>query len=138
MIDFFIYSKKGINAISLVISILIYLSLSFIIPKSSSTVKIKADLLTTESAYIYSKKDENWYLEIPKIDLVAQIREGTDSENLNKYIGHFEETVKENGNIGLAGHNRGYKVNYFERIKELEKGDLIFYTYNRKKNEICG
>ena len=78
----------------------------------------------------------NWYLEIPKINLEAEISEGTDSENLNRYIAHFEETVRENGNIGLAAHNRGYKVNYFSKIKELEKGDKIFYTYNRKKTRI--
>lgn len=36
------------------------------------------------------------------------------------------------GNIGLAAHNRGYAVNYFERIKELDIGDKIFYTYNGK------
>ena len=45
---------------------------------------------------------------------------------------------KENGNIGLAGHNRGYKVNYFERIKELSIGDEIYYTYGstRKKYKV--
>lgn len=86
--------------------------------------------------YSYQTQDNNWQLEIPKIKLKAEIREGTDSENLNKYIGHFTETVKENGNIGLAAHNRGYKVNYFENIKKLAKGDKIYYYYNRKKTRI--
>ena len=36
---------------------------------------------------------------------------------------------KDSGNIGLAAHNRGYKVNYFERIKELQIGDEIYYKY---------
>ena len=78
----------------------------------------------------------DWYLEIPKIKLKAKIQDGTDSDILNRYIGHFEETPKENGNIGLAAHNRGYKVNYFENIKELNKGDKIFYYYNRKNSRI--
>lgn len=74
--------------------------------------------------------DSKWQLEIPKIGLVADIAEGTSSEILNKYIGHFEETGKENGNVALAAHNRGYPVNYFKDLKELEIGDQIYYTYN--------
>ena len=73
---------------------------------------------------------ENWKLEIPKIELKAQISEGTSEDILNEYIGHFEETQKKDGNIGLAAHNRGYKVNYFNRLKELKIGDEIIYTYN--------
>lgn len=78
-----------------------------------------------------SKKELNdeWKIEIPKINLIAKIKEGTDEKTLNEYVGHFEETNKINGNIGLAAHNRGYKVNYFNRLKELEKGDLIYYKY---------
>lgn len=80
--------------------------------------------------------DENiWKLEIPKIELVADISDGTDSATLNKYIGHFEDTPKYQGNVCLAGHNRGYNVNYFEKIKELEIGDEIYYIYNGKKYE---
>ena len=75
--------------------------------------------------------EKPWSLEIPKLDLQAEIVDGTDAENLNRNIAHFTETVRENGNIGLAAHNRGYKVNYFEKIKNLEKGDKIFYSYHR-------
>ncbi len=32
----------------------------------------------------------------------------------------------------MAAHNRGYNINYFERLKELEIGDEIIYTYNGK------
>lgn len=71
-----------------------------------------------------------WQLQISKIELKANICEGTDEENLNKYIGHFEETQKEEGNIGLAAHNRGYENNYFERLKELREGDEIIYRHN--------
>ena len=71
-----------------------------------------------------------WQLEIPKINLIASISEGTNTEILDEYIGHFEETSKDNGNIVLAAHNRGYKVNYFEKVKELEIGDEVIYTYN--------
>ena len=74
-----------------------------------------------------------WKLEIPKIELSANIAEGTDEDILNKYIGHFEETSKKNGNIGLAAHNRGYEVNYFSRLKELEIGDEVIYVIGNNK-----
>lgn len=74
-----------------------------------------------------------WSLEIPSIGLIASINEGTSKEILDEYIGHFEDTSKDNGNIGLAAHNRGYKVNYFEKVKELEIGDEVIYYYNGNK-----
>ena len=48
---------------------------------------------------------------------------------LDNFVGHFEETGITSGNIGLAAHNRGYQNNYFARIKELKKGDVVYYTY---------
>ena len=71
----------------------------------------------------------NWYIEIPAINLKAPIEETTNIEVLNNYVGHFEETSKTRGNIGLAGHNRGYKNNYFENLHKLKKGDEIKYQY---------
>lgn len=71
-----------------------------------------------------------WKITIPKISLKAEISEGTSKEIMDKYVGHFEETSKKDGNVGLAAHNRGYAVNYFARIKELQEGDEIIYKYN--------
>lgn len=70
-----------------------------------------------------------WYLEIPSINLKANISEGTTKEVMDNYIGHFEETQKTIGNIGLAAHNRGYKNNYFKDLKKLKTGDEIKYRY---------
>ena len=72
--------------------------------------------------------NENWILEIPKIDLKANINFGTTEEVMNEFIGHFDTTEVWTGNIGLAAHNRGYPVNYFGRLKELQIGDEIKYT----------
>lgn len=47
-----------------------------------------------------------WKIEIPKINLVATIEEGTTEQTMNKYVGHFESTEKWDGNVGLAAHNR--------------------------------
>lgn len=77
-----------------------------------------------------NKKEKRWYLEIPAINLNAEIAEGTSKEIMDNYIGHFEETTKTYGNVGLAAHNRGYKNNYFQDLKELKEGDEIYYHYN--------
>lgn len=76
------------------------------------------------------EEEKLWQIEIPKISLIANIKEGTTKDILNKYVGHFETTQMENGNIGLAGHNRGYEENYFQNLKLLVKGDEIKYKYN--------
>ena len=81
-----------------------------------------------------TQEAKTWQLQIEKIGLTAEIVEGTTKEILNKNIGHFEETKTEKGNIGLAAHNRGYEVNYFEKLKQLQKGDKIQYTHNSYSN----
>lgn len=48
---------------------------------------------------------------------------------MENYVGHFENTTKSSGNIGLAAHNRGYKNNYFENLKKISKGAKIIYKY---------
>ncbi len=77
-------------------------------------------------------KDRNiiediWQIEIPKISLVAPIAEGTSQEVMLEYVGHFENTEFLDGNVGLAAHNRGYPINYFAKLKDLEIGDEIIY-----------
>ena len=68
-----------------------------------------------------------WEIEIPIISLKAPISEGTSQEVMSKFVGHFQDTSIWEGNVGLAAHNRGYPVNYFERLKELKQGDEIIY-----------
>ena len=47
------------------------------------------------------KEELNWYIEIPVISLKAPIQESVNMEVLNEFVGHFEETSKTVGNIGL-------------------------------------
>lgn len=77
-------------------------------------------------------KQNKWRIEIPKIGLNAPIKEGTTQEIMLEAVGHFTETTKDTGNVGLAAHNRGYECNFFERIKELNKGDKIIYKTANK------
>jgi sortase A len=69
-------------------------------------------------------------LTIKKIDLIdAPIREGTDLNILENYIGHFSDSGVFSGNIALCSHNRGVENgSYFARLKDLEIGDEIEYT----------
>ena len=90
----------------------------------------KAEISEAKTTEENQDEKEIWQIEIPKISLIANIADGTTKEILNQYVGHFEETQKENGNIGLAAHNRGYEVNYFQDLKLLKKGDEIKYKYN--------
>lgn len=142
------FSHKNIILISFIISVLIFIflnqlffknqnhifenSLEKIIPDNIE-IKLKTNNSNTNVLNQYRKdlnKQSLWQLEIPRINLVAPIAEGTSTNIMNEFVGHFEETPKDNGNIGLAAHNRGYKVNYFQDLKLLQKGDLIIYTYN--------
>lgn len=81
----------------------------------------------SEEKELVQTKEEVWQIEIPKINLIAPISEGTSQEVMLEYVGHFEGTSQWEGNIGLAAHNRGYPINYFSKLKELRRGDKIIY-----------
>ena len=134
------YTRKNVLMISLVISIAIFLCLDFlnnkIIAYRSENISTQKEMKSSDVEYNLNSKSEDlinldksldWKIEIPKINLVAPISEGIDEDTLNKYVGHFPTTSVDSGNIGLAGHNRGYQKNYFARLKELQIGDLIIY-----------
>ena len=142
------FSHKNILLISFIISILIFIFFNQIFFKNQNKFfenslekiipdNIEIEFKTPNSTVAISEQYQNnidtqkiWQIEIPKINLVAPIAEGTSANIMNEYVGHFAETPKNKGNIGLAAHNRGYKINYFRDLKLLQKGDLIIYTYN--------
>lgn len=66
-------------------------------------------------------------LKIPAIGVNVKVYQGTDSNTLAKGAGHFEETSIWDGNVAIAGHNRGANC-YFGRIHELSVGDTITLT----------
>ena len=66
-------------------------------------------------------------LKIPSIGLTVGVYEGTGSAPLLKGAGHFENTSIWNGNIAVAGHNRGVR-NDFGKIHTLKTGDTITFT----------
>lgn len=139
----FKFTKAGINLISLGITTIIFILIQIFMYQYANGIEMKVDIsqgiMKKETENIQSpqnveEKSKIWEIEIPAIQLKAEIGEGTDAETLNKKVGHFEETQKEIGNIGLAGHNRGYSVNYFENLKKLKQGDEIIYRHNNYEN----
>lgn len=145
----FRYSTTYINILSFVISSIIFLTTNLFISNNAFLQKsgFKANFQVNDSNIQENSNEEEknsektdesineWYLEIPSINLKADIKEGTTKEIMDDYIGHFEESQKENGNVCLAAHNRGYKNNYFENIKSLKEGDKIYYQYQSCKKE---
>ncbi len=154
------YTKKFVNIVSILITIVIYFfttninlnpqSILNLFKKSVVQVEISSNSINqvlntgieekieiqnnypeTKNIIKYNQKakEENWKISIPVISLEASISEGTSKEIMDKYVGHFEETSKNIGNIGLAAHNRGYAVNYFANLKKLKEGDKIIYKY---------
>ena len=66
-------------------------------------------------------------LKIPAIGVNVKVYQGTDSNALAKGAGHFEETSVWDGNVAIAGHNRGANC-YFGELHTLAIGDRITYT----------
>lgn len=119
----------GLIIIVLVIGITIFLSNHN--NELVSLEEVKTDRKFTNITY--DKAEDVWddsvlgILNIEKIGLNATVKEGTDEETLENYIGNIEETATYDGNIGLAAHNRGHKNSYFARVNELKEGDIIKY-----------
>lgn len=127
--------KKCISIVTFIIAVIIFIqtNLLTLMIFNLKNNNVQAKSYVTEEK-IYSETEE-WRLVIPKINVSAEIKEGTSGEIINNYIGHFGETPKENGNIGLIAASAGYKENYFENIKDLEEGDVIIYIKGNFKKE---
>ena len=152
------YTTRCVNIVSLIVTLIIFfltnhyqiISNKFNLPLNLKILKNNPIVVELNSNNINQSTEENieiqnnqklstnenntqnknWVIKIPKISLEAEISEGTSKEIMDKFVGHFEETTKISGNVGLAAHNRGYAVNYFANIKQLKENDKIIYQYN--------
>lgn len=153
------YSKRKGIVVSIIISLVIWISLNFILIQFNENQKKEVNttlvLKTSKVNPIKENVEENieideavenqykineWRIFISKINLDAPILEGTTKEILRRGVGHFTSTSKWDGNVVLAAHNRGYKYNFFQEIKRLEIGDIIEYQTEQGKRtyEVCG
>lgn len=131
---FFDCATRSINVVVITVTFLVMGAIRGIEPVQ--TYLINQAINTEQEVSINMESGVyEWKLEIPKINLTANISDGTDEKTMNKYIGHFSETNRVNGNVGLAAHNRGYPVNYFKNLKDLQIGDKLYYSYLGKERE---
>ena len=81
-------------------------------------------LFTDVTSELYYKNGSIGKIEIPTLGLSVRICQGTDSAALVKGAGHFTNTSIWDGNVAIAGHNRGVN-NHFGKIHTLNVGDTI-------------
>ena len=134
------YTKRSLDALSFLLTIfiftifyLVYFNISFT-NFSNNNLNSKViyskkipDKNQTQRQIVQANLSDQWRIEIPKLNLNAHIKEGTTPDVLLRAVGHFEESNQWNGNVCLAGHNRGYQCNFFQKIKNLKLGDEIIY-----------
>ena len=134
------YSKRCINLVTLIIAIVIFIQTNFltimIFSLKNNDVETKATKVEENKEKLSTQETiEEWKLIIPKINVSAQIEEGTDGEVINNYIGHFTQTPSIEGNIGLVGASAGYKENHFAELEKLQQGDVIIYIKGENRKE---
>lgn len=134
------YSKRCINLVTLIIAIVIFIQTNFL---TIMIFSLKNNDVETKTTKVEENKEklstqetiEEWKLIIPKINVSAQIEEGTDGEVINNYIGHFTQTPTIDGNVGLVGASAGYKENHFAELEKLQQGDVIIYIKGENRKE---
>lgn len=134
------YSKKCINLVTLILAIVIFIQTNFL---TFIIFNLKNDVVESKIAKIEENQEKlseeetikEWKIMIPKINVSAEIQDGTEEEIINNYIGHFTQTPIINGNIGLVGASAGYKENYFAELEKLQEGDVIIYIKDENRKE---
>ena len=103
------------------------------VPGASTLTMTTSQNTSTSTGYM-EVTDDLYYsgghlgtLKIPAIGVNVKVYEGTDSKALAKGAGHFTETSIWDGNVALAGHNRGTH-GIFDDIRTLNLGDQITLT----------
>ena len=127
---------KKIKVICLITIFILLTGVMIFLSNYNSSKLVNVEDIKTDDNYeniTYDKTEDVWddsvlgIITIEKIGLNATVKEGTTSDVLLEYVGHIDNTATYDGNIGLAGHNRGCKNSYFARLNELKIGDEIRY-----------
>ena len=140
------YTQKNLDTVCLLLTIFILMIFFFVYSSISLAVISNNNLNSnmihsqkipiesqTQRQIVQANLSNKWRIQIPKLNLDAHIEEGTSSDVLLRAVGHFENTNRWNGNVCLAGHNRGYQCNFFQKIKNLKLGDEIIYCTKQGK-----
>lgn len=101
-------------------------------PPAESVIPPASDGSASSSSFtlpdgLYYSDGSIGRLKIRCIGMDVKVYETESLESLAKGAGHFKSTSCWDGNVGIAGHNRGV-TNHFGRIHTLKEGDRITYT----------
>ena len=151
------FNRKNINFISFFVFFLIFIVIIFILNLiKTSQNNIQYSLKDNTNIYqnennktnldentyldlqqanldISLSEVSNWKIEIEKLNILADIKDGTSTNILEKSVGHYTNTNILNGKIALKAYNTGHNNNYFANLKELEIGDEIKYMVNENE-----
>lgn len=129
--------KSYVHLVTLLIALVIFVQTNVLTIMIFELKGItKQETQTIEQKEIQKLEEtKEWKLVIPKIDVSAEILEGTTEEIINNSIGHFTNTPCIDGNIGLIAGCYGYKENYFEKLEQLQQGDVILYYYGNEQRQ---
>lgn len=125
---------KKVLLITTISLFILGVSLFFTIRKKANIMEIeKIDNIVTNNI-VKDLENTIWLndnilgiLEIPTLQIKAIVKNGTDIKTLNNYLGHFENSSFEDGNICIAGHNSGFIKNYFSNLHKINIGEEITY-----------
>ena len=106
-----------------------------LLPPAASTGSNNITLEPSTTTYGFTEVTRDMYysgnylgrVKIHRLGVNVKVYEGTDSSALAKGAGHFENTSIWDGNVCIAGHNRGANC-YFGEIHTLSFGDTITLT----------
>ena len=125
------------NRIFFLLNVIFFCLIEIFIHQYNFQTEINQEIMKGETIVIESaEKIELWQIEIPKISLMNKISEGITQEIIKQSVGHFSNTSRRQGNVGLAlcskdlkllrqGDEITYKYNEFEMIYEIEKCRII-------------
>ena len=93
-------------------------------PANAATPAQATTKFTAVTSTSYNSKGKLGTIEIPALKINYTITEGTSNENMKYGAGHVIDSSIWDGNVCLAGHNRGVQNN-FGKIHTLKSGDKI-------------
>ena len=78
--------------------------------------------------------EENVVVEIPELNIKAPVLDGVGNDTLRQAAGHFENTGDVGkGNYCIAGHSSVIYKEFFNNLKNVQKG-MEIYLYDKSKN----
>lgn len=112
--------------IALIILVIIFFQVLYFLQSSNTFY------LSTSSPPMYDELDVIGYLEIPKINMKLPFYAMDDSRNdVNQNIEVLASSKE--GRLVIAGHSGVGKVSFFNDLKDLNLGDVVYIFYGEEQ-----